>query len=600
MLMVFLLLAMLNLAFGRTDYKLLLVWLPTVALAVALRLAKRGKPDNFLCSLGALPVAPTCSLRVLRAHRADQSATYREKRGETVNAILADYLDVWGFEGDFVLFSDQSLGFGFELVPVAVSAWSNDRINALSDRLAQFLNSLPSGIDCQFIQEIRSGNESIIQAHKKLGEGAVDVASRALCDARAERFTRLDQAGRAPFHGLKLFVRRPPGESLIGRPRIFSVQRKFQPMAQGVLERELHGAARLRETIEQGLRAVGVAPRSLTADQIYREMYGVWNPRREVGPPNYQPEDVRSSVALSDVAISEKGFSISGAHHRIISLKMLPDQTQGAMAQVLRDLPFDSRLHLSIHVPNQAKEVEALQMQRRLAYSMSRGKKTGVSDLDSEAKFQDLEALLEQMISAGEKVFQVSINIVLRSSSADELEDQVAETLRVLRELNGAEGIEETIAAFPIFAEFSVPNARARERIKRVKTSNLRDLLPIYGPWHGFYTPRVLLRTRQGSLFSFDPFSGALVNSNQLVSGGSGSGKSFLTNLLLLQMLKENPKVYFVDIGGSYKKLCDNLSGQYVPLGIGKGMAFNPFDLAQGDSVPSPEKIKFLVGLIEL
>jgi hypothetical protein len=45
---IFLLLALLNLAFGRTDYKLLLVWLPTVALAVALRLAKRGKPDHFL------------------------------------------------------------------------------------------------------------------------------------------------------------------------------------------------------------------------------------------------------------------------------------------------------------------------------------------------------------------------------------------------------------------------------------------------------------------------------------------------------------------------------------------------------------------------
>ena len=87
-----------------------------------------------------------------------------------------------------------------------------------------------------------------------------------------------------------------------------------------------------------------------------------------------------------------------------------------------------------------------------------------------------------------------------------------------------------------------------------------------------------------------------LANNNQLVSGGSGSGKSFMTNLLLLQMLKENPKVYFVDIGDSYKKLCEHLSGQYVPLGVGRALALNPFDLAQGDSAPSPEKIKFLVG----
>jgi conjugal transfer ATP-binding protein TraC len=279
---------------------------------------------------------------------------------------------------------------------------------------------------------------------------------------------------------------------------------------------------------------------------------------------------------------------------------MLPDQTFASMAAILRDLPFDSRLFLSIHVPNQTQEIEALQTQRRLAYSMARGKKSGVSDLDSEAKFQDLETLLEQMIAAGEKVFQASLNVVLRSQSAIELEDQVAETLRVFREMGGAEGLEESIASFPIFAELAVPNGRAKERAKRIKTSNLCDLIPIYGPWRGFTKPSILLRTRQGSLFSFDPFAAEMANSNQLVSGGSGSGKSFLTNLLLLQMLKENPKVYFVDIGGSYKKLCENLSGQYLPLGVGAGLSFNPFDLAEGETQPSPQKLKFLVGLIEL
>lgn len=45
---IFMFLAALNLAFGRTEYKFALVWLPTAALAVALRLAKRGKPDGFL------------------------------------------------------------------------------------------------------------------------------------------------------------------------------------------------------------------------------------------------------------------------------------------------------------------------------------------------------------------------------------------------------------------------------------------------------------------------------------------------------------------------------------------------------------------------
>lgn len=47
-LIIFMLLAVLDLLFGRTDNKFVLVWLPVVVLAIALRIAKRGKPDNFL------------------------------------------------------------------------------------------------------------------------------------------------------------------------------------------------------------------------------------------------------------------------------------------------------------------------------------------------------------------------------------------------------------------------------------------------------------------------------------------------------------------------------------------------------------------------
>jgi conjugal transfer ATP-binding protein TraC len=103
-----------------------------------------------------------------------------------------------------------------------------------------------------------------------------------------------------------------------------------------------------------------------------------------------------------------------------------------------------------------------------------------------------------------------------------------------------------------------------------------------------------------GSIVKFDPFDASLTNYNHIVSGGSGSGKSFFTNILLLQMLKENPKVFVVDIGGSYKKLCDNLSGQYIPLGVDAGISINPFDLKPEETAPSNDKIKFLVGLIEM
>ena len=45
---IFLTMSILNFLFGTTNFKLLLVWLPTSSIALMIRLTKRGKPDNYL------------------------------------------------------------------------------------------------------------------------------------------------------------------------------------------------------------------------------------------------------------------------------------------------------------------------------------------------------------------------------------------------------------------------------------------------------------------------------------------------------------------------------------------------------------------------
>jgi hypothetical protein len=48
LLVIFLSISILNFMFGSTNMKLVLVWLPSIALALTIRLSKRGKPDNYL------------------------------------------------------------------------------------------------------------------------------------------------------------------------------------------------------------------------------------------------------------------------------------------------------------------------------------------------------------------------------------------------------------------------------------------------------------------------------------------------------------------------------------------------------------------------
>lgn len=81
---------------------------------------------------------------------------------------LADYLQVWGLDGDLITFSDASVGFGFSLSPLDVACWTDQKLNDTSSQLARFLGSLPPEIDCQFVQSIQKESNALFGRHLEL------------------------------------------------------------------------------------------------------------------------------------------------------------------------------------------------------------------------------------------------------------------------------------------------------------------------------------------------------------------------------------------------------------------------------------------------
>lgn len=516
-----------------------------------------------------------------------------------MSTILSDHLEIWGLEDEMVLFTDGSLGFGISLVPVDLSCQSDESIESYRSRIVQFLNGLPSSIDIQFLQTIEPTPEHRIDAHRNLMASEAGVMATSLTQSRIEHKKELNASGFLAAHELKCFIRRKGRSFISKRLKIFSKESLFPEIADRELEREIGSLRSMRDQIFQNLVSLGLSPSVISGSALLDLIYRQWNPSRPIDLSRLDTEDLRSSLLFTDVSLDNRGFSMGKYAYRVLSLKLLPEQTYPGMASCLRSLPFDSVLALSFHVPDQQKEIAHLQTQRRLTYSMVAGKR-GVRDLESEAKFQDLETLLSDLVAQGEKVFHVSLQVILRSESPHDLEAQVAQTLQKFRELGGAEGMEEGLIAFDLFSSLAIPHAKSKDRIKRMKTSTLGDFLPLFGPWRGHENPSMLLRSRLGSLVNFDPFSETHSNYNQIVSGSSGSGKSFFTNLLLLQMLKENPMIFIVDIGGSYRKMCELLGGQYISLGVEGTCSINPFDLLAGETIPTPQKIKFLTSLVEV
>lgn len=103
--------------------------------------------------------------------------------------------------------------------------------------------------------------------------------------------------------------------------------------------------------------------------------------------------------------------------------------------------------------------------------------------------------------------------------------------------------------------------------------------LPIQGEWKGVPTSGALFMGRRGQLFNWNPFYriGGGGNYNAVVLAPSGSGKSFLGIELVQSLIAQDVAMFIVDIGASYKSLCQVNDGEYIVFDSRNQMSLNPF-----------------------
>ncbi|TRW24217.1 TraG family conjugative transposon ATPase [Flavobacterium zepuense] len=83
---------------------------------------------------------------------------------------------------------------------------------------------------------------------------------------------------------------------------------------------------------------------------------------------------------------------------------------------------------------------------------------------------------------------------------------------------------------------------------------------------------------------------GICTNRNKFILGPSGSGKSFFTNHMVRSYYEQGTHVVLVDVGHSYKGLCDMVGGYYFTYSEKNPIRFNPFFIGAGDSLDTEKK----------
>lgn len=83
---------------------------------------------------------------------------------------------------------------------------------------------------------------------------------------------------------------------------------------------------------------------------------------------------------------------------------------------------------------------------------------------------------------------------------------------------------------------------------------------------------------------------GVCTNRNKFILGPSGSGKSFFTNHMVRSYYEQGTHIVLVDVGHSYKGLCDMVGGYYFTYSEDNPIKFNPFYIGEGDNLDTEKK----------
>ena len=108
-------------------------------------------------------------------------------------------------------------------------------------------------------------------------------------------------------------------------------------------------------------------------------------------------------------------------------------------------------------------------------------------------------------------------------------------------------------------------------------TDNAVAMAPMIAEWNGTSTPTLKLFGRLGEAMNLDLFDNTQGNFNAAVAGVSGSGKSVLLNFIAESYLGTGTKVWIIDVGRSYEKLCKHVGGDFIEFTPDKVICLNPF-----------------------
>lgn len=483
---------------------------------------------------------------------------------------------------DFMVYSDGSIGACYRFSPIYVDSMDSGERNNVSAMLGTMINNIPMGTYMQFMWR-KDKYLPVIDMHKAQVQ-AGDPIVHMMTDDRVAHWKRMVQNNEVYGISTEMWIRkfyprqiRRPFNNIIintimGGDIGLTARKDIVKFVKEHWEIE-NDFSSLCQSITMPFKSVCTGFAQADANDILSSLWRFYTGSPD--SPRYSYEKpLRAYFGGWDFTKKWGYLSLGNLEDRLVSVlsvDMFPSVSRLAMINYLLsiDIPMTITMNVAPVSMNSAKAFLRKTMRRYETLLFK-------ADPESKSRCEELQMLLEDLEQTNNLLFDTEMYVVLEGTTLNELNS------RRDRFLSEARGREYTInpekAALELTFRAAAPgycHVGSTDRDIRVKTENVADLVPVLGHMKSAAKPVMLMTAPYQGVFGYDIFDPRLPAYHGLIFGATGAGKSFTMNLLMLSAMSQNPQVYVIDKGGSYKKIASILGGSYVDTSD-KRVSFNP------------------------
>ena len=492
---------------------------------------------------------------------------------------LADDLPYEDIINDVIIYSDGSVGAAYALTPVYVDSMELGQIMNMERTLCAFIEGLTPDIGAQIVWRKHSSLSTLETHMSQIQSG--DPLLQMMGSGRLEYWSEKCRNKEVFEITCELWLRKKY-ERVSGKPLndIWSLVGDEAKIIDRYCQEQEEIAENFNTIVSRLIVPLDtlMKPRRMGAQEIFRSLWSFFCGQDE-NVPQYKPSvPLKFRFDAIDVSKEWGYITLGNLYERAINVlacRELPETSTMSIINYLLDIPTEYTLTMNIGaVPQGA-------LKNRLRKQLGRNSSVLAKKIDPEAlkRVQEIGMLINDLNSTTNKMVNMELFLIIPDTNLTDLDRQVKNITDIALSRMEMRFEQEKAALWPVFMA-AIPGACFCGKVKRehlVKSTNVANFMPVLGPITPADKSIMLMGGPYQTLFAYDPFDKRLPASHTLVFGGTGSGKSFTTNLLVLSIASQNPLIFIIDKGGSYKKLVNMLGGSYIDLST-PGISFNPLE----------------------